>query len=66
MIVETSIKPSEDAAFMPGRGADLIAEGRKIGCFGELHPEVIRAFNLEQPIAALELRLGDLQGTWIA
>ncbi|MCJ7445092.1 MAG: phenylalanine--tRNA ligase subunit beta [Methanotrichaceae archaeon] len=66
MIVETSIKPSEDAAFMPGRGADLIAEGRNIGCFGELHPEVIRAFNLEQPIAALELRLGDLQGAWIA
>jgi len=54
------IIPSQDGALLPGRGADLVLEGRRIGCFGELHPLVLRAFGLEQPIVALELKWGEL------
>ena len=54
------IVPSQDGALLPGRGADLVLEGRRIGCFGELHPLVLRAFGLEQPIVALELKWGEL------
>jgi len=50
----------QDGALLPGRGADLMLEGRRIGCFGELHPLVLRAFGLEQPIVALELKWGEL------
>jgi phenylalanyl-tRNA synthetase beta chain len=59
---ECEIKPSEDGAFLSGRGADLVAGGKKIGCFGEVHPLVVRSFGLEQPVVAMELMLGDLGG----
>jgi phenylalanyl-tRNA synthetase beta chain len=54
------IVPSQDGAFVPGRGADLMANGERIGCFGELHPLVLRSFGLEQPVVALELKWGEL------
>jgi phenylalanyl-tRNA synthetase beta chain len=57
---QAEIVPSQDGALLPGRGADLVLEGRRIGCFGELHPLVLRAFGLEQPIVALELKWGEL------
>ncbi len=34
--------------------------GQLIGCFGELHPLVIKSFGLEQPVVALEFRWGEL------
>jgi phenylalanyl-tRNA synthetase beta chain len=58
--IQAEIVPSQDGALLPGRGADLVLEGRRIGCFGELHPLVLRAFGLEQPIVALELKWGEL------
>jgi phenylalanyl-tRNA synthetase beta chain len=61
MIIQPSIKPSDDAAFLPGRGADLMAEGSPIGCFGELHPDIMNAFGLEQPVVALEIGLSEIQ-----
>jgi phenylalanyl-tRNA synthetase beta chain len=61
LMMDCQIKPSEDGAFLPGRGADLVVGGKKIGCFGEIHPLVIRSFGLEQPAAAMELMLGDLE-----
>ncbi len=60
LAISAEIVPSKDGALMPGRGADLMAEGRRIGCFGELHPLVIRSFGLEQPVVALELLWGVL------
>jgi phenylalanyl-tRNA synthetase beta chain len=58
--IQAEIIPSQDGALLPGRGADLVREGQRIGCFGELHPLVLRAFGLEQPIVALELKWGEL------
>jgi len=60
LMIDAEIVPSEDGAFLPGRGADLMAGGRRIGCFGEIHPLVIRNFGLEQPVVAVELRWGEL------
>jgi phenylalanyl-tRNA synthetase beta chain len=59
---DCEIKPSGDRAFVAGRGADIVSGGKKIGCFGEIHPLVVRSFGLEQPIVAMELLLGDLEG----
>ena len=60
LMIEVEIVPSDDGVFLPGRGADLLSIGRRIGCFGEVHPLVIRSFGLEQPVVALELRWGEL------
>jgi phenylalanyl-tRNA synthetase beta chain len=52
------IAPRRDGTFLPGRGAGMLNEGVRVGCFGELHPAVIRAFGLEQPVVAMEMRVG--------
>jgi phenylalanyl-tRNA synthetase beta chain len=52
-----AIVESDDPAFLPGRRGDIIIDGRKRGVFGEIHPDVLLAFELEQPVAALELDL---------
>jgi phenylalanyl-tRNA synthetase beta chain len=60
LAIKAEIVPSQDGALMPGRSADLLAEGRRIGCFGELHPLVLRSFGLEQPAVGMELEWGEL------
>ncbi len=60
LAIVAEIVSSEDPAFLPGRGADLLIDGRRIGCFGEIHPLVIRGFGLEQPVVGFELRVGGL------
>ncbi len=60
LMIEAEIVTTNDGAFLPGRGADLLSEGRRIGCFGEVHPLAIRSFGLEQPLVGLELRWGVL------
>jgi len=42
-------------AFMEGRCARLISEGKGIGFLGEVKPEVLVAFGLEQPLCACEI-----------
>jgi phenylalanyl-tRNA synthetase beta chain len=60
MAVAAEMAPGRDGAFWPGRGADIFDEGVRVGCFGEVHPEVIRGFGLEQPVVAMEMRWGEL------
>jgi phenylalanyl-tRNA synthetase beta chain len=60
MMIEAEIVPSQDGAFLPGRGADLLVKRQRIGCFGEIHPLVLQSFGLEQPIAAMEFQWGEL------
>jgi len=58
--VPWSIAPSSSGTWLDGRGADVIVDGRVIGSFGELHPEVITSFELGHPVTAMELELGPL------
>jgi len=44
-----------DPAFLPGRAADIVLRGKVIGVLGVLHPDVLSAFELFHPTAALEL-----------
>jgi phenylalanyl-tRNA synthetase beta chain len=53
---------STDPAFIEGRRGDLLVDRRGCGGFGEIHPEVLAAFELEQPVAGLELDLRAVQG----
>ncbi len=57
-----SAEVSADAAFIEGRRADIVVAGNKVGVFGEIHPAVLTAFELEQPVAAFELDLRAVPG----
>lgn len=48
---------SSDEAFIPGRRADVLVGGKIAGVFGEVHPAVLNAFALDQPVAGFELDL---------
>jgi phenylalanyl-tRNA synthetase beta chain len=48
---------SDDPAFMEGRRADILVNGRKVGVMGELYPQVIVNFGLGQPVVGFEIDL---------
>ncbi len=55
--VNWEAKPTEDKAFIEGRGADIMVDGRKAGVFGEIHPQVLENFELTMPVVGFELDL---------
>ncbi|MEA3431967.1 MAG: hypothetical protein U9R01_04720 [candidate division WOR-3 bacterium] len=55
---DAEVVDSDDGAFFEyGRRADIIKDGRKIGVFGELHPEVITNFGLDHPVIGFEMKV---------
>jgi len=52
-----SLEKSDDPMFTPGRAASIIYNGKPIGVFGEIHPEVLELNGLENPVAGFELEL---------
>ena len=57
-----SIEPVEEPNFIPGRGASVRLGGQEIGRFGEIHPKVLEAYSLVQPVMAFELDVDSLRG----
>src|SRR5213596_2011579 len=51
----------DDANFIPVRAASVLVEGREVGRFGEIHPRILEAYSLVQPVIAFELDVGPLQ-----
>nr|CAG4643107.1 EOG090X03QT [Ilyocryptus agilis] len=45
----------EDETFFPGRSAEVVVSGTRIGVLGVLHPDVITSFDLNLPCSALEI-----------
>lgn len=62
LAVKYSVKESDDPVFIDGRRGDIISGGKVIGVFGEIHPAVLNAFDLEHPAAAMELDLRAVPG----
>lgn len=52
---EFEIENYEHPSFISGRCAKILNNGKEIGFFGEIHPEVILNFELEHPIVAFEI-----------
>ena len=50
----------EHPSFIRGRCAAILVEGREIGFCGEMHPKVLRNFQLESPACAMELMGGKI------
>lgn len=57
-----AVAESADPAFIDGRRGDIIVGERIVGVFGEIHPAVLNAFDLEHPVAAFALDLRAVPG----
>ena len=57
MGVKPEFKKIEKNYFIKGRAAEIIYKGKKIGEIGEIHPETLEKFELENPVALLEINL---------
>ncbi|MDF1532585.1 MAG: phenylalanine--tRNA ligase subunit beta [Methanosarcinales archaeon] len=53
--IEHTIDSTDDPAFLDGRRAAILVDGREIGVLGEIHPEVISHFGLQQPTIGFEM-----------
>jgi phenylalanyl-tRNA synthetase beta chain len=50
-------------SFIPGRVAAIYYEDQEVGKLGEIHPEVLNNFELENPVVAFEINLDGIFGT---
>ena len=55
--VKSDLEPLDSGMYIQGRGASVLVNGKCVGSFGELHPEVITAFELGYPVIAFEVNL---------
>ena len=55
--LQFEIKKLEHESFIPGRCAGIYTNGAEIGFFGELHPQVMNNFGVEEPTIAFELSI---------
>ncbi len=62
MVGEWKIKETEHPSFLKGRVASIRTKNREIGIVGEIHPEVLNNFGLENPTVAFEINLETLIG----
>lgn len=58
--VDWDVEESEDGAFIEGRRANVIVNGKRVGVFGEIHPEVLEKFEIVNPVVGFELDLTDI------
>jgi phenylalanyl-tRNA synthetase beta chain len=54
---DAEVVESENEAFLEGRRASIIKNGKNVGVFGELHPEVILNFGLSYPVVGFEVEI---------
>jgi phenylalanyl-tRNA synthetase beta chain len=57
-----TLEPIAHPSFLDGRAGRIIVKGRSLGVIGELHPEVLEAWEITMPCAAFELEVDQLLG----
>jgi phenylalanyl-tRNA synthetase beta chain len=50
-------RPVKHASFLEGRAAAIVMKRRELGVLGEIHPEVLNNFGLENPTSAFEINV---------
>lgn len=60
-INDYSIKEYEDKMYISGRSATIYVKSKKIGSFGEIHPDVLGNFKLEEPVVAAEINITKIE-----
>ncbi|MDI6690542.1 MAG: phenylalanine--tRNA ligase subunit beta [Candidatus Bathyarchaeota archaeon] len=54
---EWQTRETKHPSFINGRVGAIIVNGKNIGVLGEIHPKVLEAWKLENPIAAFEINM---------
>ncbi|MCR5045375.1 MAG: phenylalanine--tRNA ligase subunit beta [Treponema sp.] len=57
---EYKVQETEDPRFIPGRQAGIMVNGKQIGIFGELHPQVLENWSIQVPCIAGEIDIEEL------
>jgi phenylalanyl-tRNA synthetase beta chain len=57
---EFSLKATSNLSFLQGRVGSILIGDQEVGIIGEIHPQVIENWKLEDPVAAMELDLDRL------
>jgi phenylalanyl-tRNA synthetase beta chain len=60
--LEWRIEETEHGSFIDGRVGAAMVKGVDVGVLGEVHPKVLEAWTLENPVAAFELSMEKLIG----
>ncbi len=58
--IEFEVEESTDPRFIPGRAAAILYNGKQVGVFGEIHPEVLENCGVTVPCTAGEIDLDAL------
>ena len=58
--VEWQIKETVHPSFIEGRVGTAMVGGKAVGVLGEVHPKVLEAWKLENPVAAFEVNVKEL------
>ena len=51
------LRGCDDPSYFPGRCAEVIAYGKVVGTLGVLHPETLAKFELNLPVACMEINI---------
>ncbi len=58
--VKADFREADDDSLRPGRQADVIVNGNKLGVIGEVHPKVTAAFDVADKVYMFELNVSSL------
>jgi phenylalanyl-tRNA synthetase beta chain len=64
--IEWQIKEATHPSFIEGRVGIVIVDGSEVGVVGEINPQVLENWKLENPIAALEINFQKILKTKFA
>ena len=62
-IVDYTLQKTDMPTFHPGRNAEVLLKGRRVGTFGEVHPEVLENYDLPYKAYLFEFDLEGLVDT---
>jgi phenylalanyl-tRNA synthetase beta chain len=57
---EFTLKPANNPSFLEGRVGTILIADEEVGVIGEVHPQVIENWKMENPAAAMELDISEL------
>ncbi len=60
--VTARFRLGEEPSLFPGRQAEIVVNGEKIGMVGQIHPVVARAFELDSEVFVIEIDVAELMG----
>lgn len=61
---EFTLSPINEPSFLDGRVGSILIGDKAVGIIGEIHPQVVENWKLEDPVAGMELDLNRLFQLW--